>query len=116
MQERREAVEQSEIAQTVVPIQNHSKSVSALLVPPLVCLSICAIAGLTIYLKQALTWKDIKGRFQSFRQSKQIPCKKCRFLCNNKYIKCAVHPYKALTISARNCPDFWDRDSNHFFK
>ncbi|MBE9045475.1 hypothetical protein IQ255_13875 [Pleurocapsales cyanobacterium LEGE 10410] len=40
------------------------------------------------------------------RPSPQIPCKNCRFLAKNQYLKCAVHPSKVLTAQAINCSDY----------
>lgn len=42
----------------------------------------------------------------SIRRFSQIPCKKCRFLAKNQYLKCAVHPSKVLTEQAANCLDY----------
>lgn len=45
----------------------------------------------------------------SLESLQQYPCKKCRFFSNNPYIKCAVHPYMALTQKAINCSDYWSK-------
>ena len=42
----------------------------------------------------------------SIQHFTQIPCKNCRFLANNQYLKCAVHPSKVLTAQAVNCTDY----------
>lgn len=34
------------------------------------------------------------------------PCTKCRYFSSNSYIRCAVHPSKALTAQAIDCPDY----------
>ena len=42
----------------------------------------------------------------STRRFSQVPCRKCKFLANNQYLKCAVHPSKVLTAQAVNCTDY----------
>ena len=42
----------------------------------------------------------------SIQRFTQIPCRNCRFLANNQYLKCAVHPSKVLTAQAVNCTDY----------
>ncbi len=36
----------------------------------------------------------------------QAPCRNCQFFSKNPYLKCAVHPYIALTEKANNCSDY----------
>ena len=42
----------------------------------------------------------------SIQRFTQIPCRDCRFLANNQYLNCAVHPSKVLTAQAVNCTDY----------
>lgn len=42
----------------------------------------------------------------SVRQMHQIPCANCQFFTQNYYLKCPVHPSKALSDAAVNCPDY----------
>lgn len=39
----------------------------------------------------------------------KYPCRRCRFFNDNGYLKCAVHPYHALTKQAFNCSDYWSK-------
>lgn len=48
-----------------------------------------------------------KHRIVTINRFKQVPCNNCRFLNNNHYLKCAVHPSTALTKQAFNCSDYW---------
>lgn len=42
--------------------------------------------------------------FQSLIPLRQVsPCKRCHFFHDNLYLKCAVHPTRALTPEARTC-------------
>ncbi len=36
----------------------------------------------------------------------KVPCRNCRFLAKNQYLKCAVHPSKVFTKQAVNCLDY----------
>ncbi|MBE9007268.1 hypothetical protein IQ259_19900 [Fortiea sp. LEGE XX443] len=40
------------------------------------------------------------------KNSHQVPCKNCRFYCNNHYLKCAVQPSIVMTDEAKNCSEF----------
>lgn len=40
------------------------------------------------------------------RRLYQIPCSKCAFFTGNYYLKCTVHPCKALSEEALNCLDY----------
>jgi len=44
----------------------------------------------------------------------QIPCSNCRFLNRNAFLKCAVHPAKAMKKDAIDCSDYWPKDSGKF--
>lgn len=45
--------------------------------------------------------------FHSLIPLRQVsPCKRCQFFHDNGYLKCAVHPARALTPEARNCQDY----------
>ncbi|MGF1514377.1 MAG: hypothetical protein ACFB5Z_11875 [Elainellaceae cyanobacterium] len=48
------------------------------------------------------------------RYRKQLPCTTCRFKGDNMHLRCAVHPYKAMTEEAMDCPDYWAKDSDRF--
>ncbi|MFP4415554.1 MAG: hypothetical protein ACOC07_21285 [Coleofasciculus sp.] len=72
------------------------------------------LAGLK--LKHSKMGKPFNFRFPLFNYHQPFPCSKCRFF--NKYSdkKCPVHPYKFLSIQAKNCSDYWARDSKTFFQ
>jgi len=46
----------------------------------------------------------------------QIPCSNCRFLNRSTYLKCAVHPSKAMQKEAIGCGDYWPKDSDKFLQ
>lgn len=43
------------------------------------------------------------------RQMHQIPCSECRFFTGEYYLKCTVHPERALSEEAVNCGDYEPR-------
>jgi hypothetical protein len=46
---------------------------------------------------------------QSLMNQKQkhlIPCNKCRYFSSNPYVRCAVHPSRAMTPEAIECSDY----------
>ncbi|MGF1536873.1 MAG: hypothetical protein ACFB4J_10375 [Elainellaceae cyanobacterium] len=45
---------------------------------------------------------------------KRLPCETCRFKGDSVHLRCAVHPYKAMTAEAMDCPDYWAKDSDRF--
>lgn len=91
----------------VTPIHNGTKQpvdsipyVSLLLVP------IFLIAwGIFVFTILA-DWKFTHQGKVTINPFKQVPCKNCRFFHNNPHLKCAVHPFNALTKQALNCPDY----------
>lgn len=62
--------------------------------------------GIAVFLKNSASWKHLRDRFFSVSKYKKIPCVNCRFFCNNPYLRCALHPDKALTTKAVNCLDY----------
>ena len=44
----------------------------------------------------------------------QLPCRNCQFFSKNPYLKCAVHPYIALTKKANNCSDYLPQKRKFF--
>jgi hypothetical protein len=43
-----------------------------------------------------------------------IPCRNCRFAYHSFFLKCAVHPSKAMKKEAIGCSDYWAKDSDTF--
>ncbi|HEY9668530.1 MAG TPA: hypothetical protein V6C91_17110 [Coleofasciculaceae cyanobacterium] len=68
-----------------------------------------ALISKSIFLKTVRTDKK-----SSIKPYPKIPCLNCRFFNNDVYLRCVVHPSKALSIEASNCMDYWSLDSNKF--
>jgi hypothetical protein len=73
-----------------------------------------AITWIVVALKRSSAWKWTRGYAPAQRSSQKLPCSNCRFLGYNSYLKCAVHPTKALKTEAMGCPDYWAQDSDRF--
>ncbi len=43
--------------------------------------------------------------WQKLKRLHQIPCHQCAFFTGNYYLKCTIHPQKALTEEAIDCLD-----------
>lgn len=67
-------------------------------------------------LKGSKERKTFNLSFPLFKYHPQFPCSKCRFFNKDSDNKCVVHPYKVLSIQAKNCPDYWAHDSKTFFQ
>lgn len=75
--------------------------VHSLLVP--ICFtSAWVIVALTAWSVLAAVQDGVKN----VEQLHKIPCADCRFFTCDYHLKCAVHPAKALSEDAINCPDF----------
>ena len=61
-----------------------------------------AIVLLTVWSIVSSVWVGIANA----RQMHQIPCADCQFFTRNYALKCPVHPSKALSDAAINCPDY----------
>jgi hypothetical protein len=70
----------------------------AVLLAPIIFLT---MAGAVIWYRLKLSHSVDK-----LNSSQKIPCQKCRFFSNNKYLKCTVHPSSVLTEEAINCRDY----------
>lgn len=46
----------------------------------------------------------------SIKHLHRVPCRNCRFFCNNPYLKCALNPSIVLTEQALNCSDYAPSD------
>jgi hypothetical protein len=73
-----------------------------------------ALAGIAVTLKRSLTGKVTHNYTSAPKSSPKLPCSNCRFFGSNPYLKCAVHPSKALKSEAMNCSDYWSQDSDRF--
>lgn len=43
---------------------------------------------------------------KKIKELDEYPCKDCRFISNNKYLKCAVNPSTVLTKASIDCQDY----------
>jgi len=61
-------------------------------------------------------WKTLRDRLAHTkpRPLPQLPCTNCRFFNQNPYLKCTVHPERALTREALHCSDYWSNQSDRF--
>jgi hypothetical protein len=76
---------------------------------PYVAVAVAAlIPAIVLFVGIAVLLKSQKWRqFQSLVPLRQVsPCKRCQFFHDNVYLKCAVHPTRALTLEARTCQDY----------
>ena len=86
--------------QTNFPVENF------LLIP----LGLFAIAWGILLLTQLDLWKNLRHRITSVNHSHQIPCSNCQYFNRNPYLKCAIHPSKALNEEAINCADYCSKN------
>jgi len=67
-------------------------------------------------LKPAKLSKLFSFRFPLLKRHQHPSCTKCRFFNQQAEPKCAIHPCMVLSIKARNCSDYWARDSKRFYQ
>lgn len=67
-------------------------------------------------LKPAKLRKLFSFRFSLLKRHQHPCCTKCRFFNPQAEPKCAVHPRMVLSIQAKNCSDYWARDSQKFYQ
>jgi hypothetical protein len=48
----------------------------------------------------------LRETLQTARRMHQIPCSRCRYFTQDYYLKCTVHPHKALSEDAIGCRDY----------
>ncbi|NET38874.1 MAG: hypothetical protein F6K19_43980 [Cyanothece sp. SIO1E1] len=48
----------------------------------------------------------VRASLVNAKRMHQIPCSNCQFFTGDYHLKCAVHPSKALSEAAINCPDY----------
>jgi hypothetical protein len=71
-------------------------------ITPLCFVFAWAIVLLTAWSITSSIWVGIAN----VKQMHQIPCANCQFFTQNYYLKCPVHPSRALSDEAINCPDY----------
>jgi hypothetical protein len=82
-------------------LQTAIRAIQPFLVP------ICFLAAWAIVLMAGWSfWAALRDTVARSRQMHQIPCTDCRFFTKDYHLKCTVHPSKALTEEAINCPDY----------
>lgn len=60
-------------------------------------------------LVSALTWSlwtAIRDVTAQAKQMHRVPCANCQFFTNTHFLKCPVHPSRALSSEAIGCPDY----------
>ncbi|WP_233744169.1 hypothetical protein [Leptodesmis sichuanensis] len=72
------------------------------LLVPLCFLSAWALIFITAW----SVWTAIRDTAVRTREMHQIPCANCQFFTSNYHLKCTVHPSRALTEAAIDCPDY----------
>jgi hypothetical protein len=68
---------------------------------------ICFVVAWSIVL--IVVWGLFSATREGVKQVKhlhQIPCANCQFFTNSYYLKCPVHPSRALSEEAIGCRDF----------
>jgi hypothetical protein len=50
-----------------------------------------------------IAFQESRPRLQRLHS---IPCDRCTYYTGCRYLQCAVHPYRAFTGEAVECPDF----------
>lgn len=63
-----------------------------------------------------VTWSilaAIRDAAKMTRKLHQIPCSTCQFYTDSYYLKCPVHPSKALTEDAIHCPDYFAQRNSY---
>ena len=81
----------------------------------LVPISILVITWVAAFISKSMFFNIVRtDKKNSIKPSPKIPCLNCRFFNNDVYLRCAVHPSKALRAEASNCLDYWSLDSNKF--
>ncbi len=77
----------------------------------LITIYLLAFLTLLTVLKLSNLYRPEKNLLVTYRYTNKIPCKNCLFFNSNHYLKCAVHPDKALKPVAVNCHDYHPRNN-----
>ena len=80
-------------------------------------IAIVSIAGLYFLFKSSKSRQNKNGKanFNIFQRFAPPSCKKCRFFNDNSHLKCAVHPVRVGNVRAKDCSDYWQKDSRKFW-
>lgn len=101
----------NEVSDRQTPVNDGGMPVQGFWAAPVVLI---ALAGIVLALRRSLTWKLTHSYAPPPPKLRQLPCSNCRFFGSNPYLKCAVHPDKALKAEAMTCSDYWAQDSDRF--
>lgn len=69
---------------------------------PLCFFTAWAVMGIAVWNIAA----TVREGFTQARQMHQIPCANCTYFTNSHFLKCPIHPTRALSEDAINCPDY----------
>lgn len=75
--------------------------------------SVMIVTGLVVFFGRSLL-KSPRKKVRVNRRRPPLPCESCRFRGDTVHLRCAVHPYRAMTKDALDCPDYWAKDSDRF--
>lgn len=56
-------------------------------------------------------WLSVQEMLNKAKRFHQIPCANCQFFSHNYCLKCSVHPDRALTEAAIDCPDYFTQSN-----
>lgn len=95
-----------------VPLENTEIPASTWLVSGTV--GIIVVTTIIFSFKRLFAWREKYDPTSDWNCHQHIPCYNCRFSNRNSYLKCAVHPTKAMKKAAIGCSDYWAKDSDQF--
>lgn len=72
------------------------------------------VTGILLSLKRISTRRRRRSDTSNWSRHQSIPCYNCRFSSEDAYLKCVVHPAKAMKQAAIGCSDYWAMDSDQF--
>jgi hypothetical protein len=55
--------------------------------------------------------KEQKLRINFLKTLSSIPCRNCYYFSRNPYLKCTLHPSKALSNKAKDCNDYLSKNN-----
>jgi len=51
-------------------------------------------------------WNTAREGLRHLRRLHQVPCHRCQYFTGEHWLKCTVHPCRAFSEAAIDCPDF----------